>query len=183
MFRIALIAALAALLAGCVSGGGTSYSTQTYLQITDAGAGPINGSTRYSEAAFKEALPWADVRTVQMARENSTGWTLAIFRDDIQVIQLFKGSDGRVGEINGVTQHLTGPNGERIGMSLREAGVSRSSCRNGNNLWRGMAICPARRSENVTLVFAIPGYRGPFDVLPSAEDLQDAELQRIIWKP
>lgn len=180
--RFALIAALALSLAGCVSGG-SDVSTQTYLTITDAGAGPINASTRYSESALKQALPWAEVRTVQMARENSTGWTLAIFRDGIQVIQVFKGGNGNVGEINGVTPHLTGPNGERIGMSLREAGVSRSSCRVGRNLWRGMAVCPSRGSSHVTLVFAIPGYGGPFDVLPSASDLQRAELQRIIWRP
>lgn len=181
--RFALIALLAVTLAGCVSGGGTTTSTETYMTITDSGAGPINGSTRYSESALKEALPWAEVRTVQMARENRTGWTLAVFRDGIQVIQVFKGSDGRIDEINGVTQHLTGPNGERIGMTMSQAGVSRSSCRVGRNLWRGMAVCPARGSSHVTLVFAIPGYGGPFDELPSSQDLKRAELQRIIWRP
>ncbi|WP_018698589.1 DUF1131 family protein [Amorphus coralli] len=181
--RIALIAALAFVLTGCVSGGGPTYSTETYLTITESGAGPVNGSTRYSEAAIKEALPWAEVRGITAARENSTAWTLAAYRDGIMVIQLYKGSGGKIGEIHGVTQHLTGPNGERIGMSLAQAGVSRSSCRVGRNLWRGMAVCPARGADNVTLVFAIPGYRGPFDSLPSASDLKKAELQRIVWKP
>lgn len=180
--RIALIAALALSLAGCVSGDDSSMSTDTYLTITSSGAGPINGSTRYSESALKEALPWGEIRGIQTARENSTAWTLAVFRDGIQVIQVFKGSGGKVGEIHGVTQHLTGPRGERIGMSMAQAGVSRSSCRVGRNLWRGMAVCPSRGASDVTLVFAIPGYRGPFNALPSASDLKDAELQRIIWK-
>lgn len=180
--RFALIAALALSLAGCVSGGGSTSSTDTYLTITSSGAGPINGSTRYSESAIKEALPWAEVRGITSARENSTAWTLAVYRDGIQVIQVYKGSDGNIDEIHGVTQHLTGPRGERIGMTLSEAGISRSSCRVGRNLWRGMAVCPSRGASDVTLVFAIPGYRGPFDELPSASDLRDAELQRIIWK-
>tara|TARA_R110002020_G_scaffold16871_60_gene59762 strand:- start:1468 stop:2016 length:549 start_codon:yes stop_codon:yes gene_type:complete len=180
--RFALIAALALSLAGCVSGGDTSMSTDTYLTITSSGAGPVNGSTRYSEAALKEALPWGEVRGIQTARENSTAWTLAVFRDGIQVIQVFKGSNGMVGEVHGVTQHLTGPRGERIGMSMAQAGVSRSSCRVGQNLWRGMAVCPSSGASDVTLVFAIPGYRGPFDELPDASELRNAELQRIIWK-
>jgi hypothetical protein len=181
--RFALIAALALSLAGCVSSDGdATYPTETYLTITSSGAGPVNGSTRYSESALKEALPWGEVRTVQTAQENSTSWTLAVFRDGIQVIQVFKGAGGMVGEVHGVTQHLTGPRGERIGMSMAEAGVSRSSCRVGQNLWRGMAVCPSRGASDVTLVFAIPGYGGPFDELPSAGDLKDAELQRIIWK-
>ncbi len=66
-------------------------------------------------------------------------------------------------------------------MSMRQAKVRRADCRNGRKLWRGMAVCKARGTSRVTLVFAIPGFTGPFDRLPSAEELKRAELQRIVW--
>ena len=87
-----------------------------------------------------------------------------------------------VGEIHGVGEDVAGPNGEKIGMTMRQAGVSRRMCRNGKALWRGMAICKARSAGNVSLVFSIPQYEGPFDRLPSARDLKRARLQRIVWR-
>ncbi|MDN3719787.1 DUF1131 family protein [Roseibium salinum] len=85
--------------------------------------------------------------------------------------------------VHGVTHHLQGPNGERIGMTFSEVGSARSDCRVGKNLWRGMAICKSEGHPNVELVYAIPGYKGPFDQLPAENDLFDAELQRILWTP
>lgn len=174
---------LCAAVAGCVaSDADPAGALPTYVTISDAGAGGIGAGTRYGEASLKAALPGADIRGVEAARENGTGHTLAAFVDGVQVVQVFKAADGSVGEIHGVTHRLAGPNGERIGMSLRQAGLSRESCRIGRNLWRGMAVCPARRSQQVTLVFSIPGYDGPFDELPAAAVIGEAELQRIIWQ-
>jgi hypothetical protein len=181
--RLALAGALAVSLAACQAGVGVAtFSTETYLRITDSGAGELDSTTRYASASLSAALPEAEIRTVRTAIEDRTVSTLAAFADGVQVVQVFRGPDGTISEIHGVTHHLEGPNGERIGMSMAEAGVTRDSCRVGRNLWRGMAVCPARGAANVTLVFAIPGYRGPFDTLPPAQELRRAELQRIIWR-
>ncbi len=159
-----------------------TFTTETYVTIDDDGAGTVDATTRYGTASLQAALPEAEIRTIRTAVEDRTVSTLAAFEDGVQVVQFYRGPGGTVEEIHGVTHRLRGPNGERIGMSMAEAGVSRADCRVGRNLWRGMAVCPARRADRVFLVFAIPGYTGPFDELPSAEDLSRAELQRIVWR-
>lgn len=174
-------------LAGCVADvpiepvSEASVSPDTWLVITADGAGAIKSGTPYTEATLATVAPGADIRSIQTANEKSTTWTHAAFIGEVQAVQFFKGSGGVVSEMHGVAQHLAGPNGERIGMTMRQAGVRRGDCRNGVSLWRGMAVCEARRAANVSLVFSIPEYSGPFDSLASSEDLERAELQRIVW--
>lgn len=183
MMRSAL---LSLLVAGCVADAGepltsARVSSDTWITITDDGAGGVRSGTPYTDAAMSAIAPSADIRTIQTAVEDKTTWTHAAFIGEVQAVQFFKGSGNTVGEMHGVTQHLAGPNGERIGMTMAQAGVRRGNCRAGRNLWRGMAVCKARGSKHVELVFSIPGYQGPFDGLPSSEDLKSAELQRIVW--
>lgn len=157
-------------------------SNATWITITDDGAGTVRSGTPYREDAMAGIAQGADIRSIQTAVEDRTTWTHAAFIGEVQAVQFFKGAGGTVGEMHGVTQHLAGPNGERIGMTMAQARVRRRDCRNGRKLWRGMAVCRARGSDRVRLVFAIPGYEGPFDRLPSAGDLERAELQRIVWR-
>jgi hypothetical protein len=157
-------------------------SNVTLLQITDQGAGGLTADTPYSQKAIEAALPGFRAEGFQSATEDRTEWAIGAFNSDgFQVLQIFKRSNGKVREVHGVTHHLEGPNGERIGMTFSEIGTSRSDCRDGRNLWRGMAICKARGTSNVTLVYAISQYAGPFDRLPPQEELRKAALQRIIW--
>ena len=178
---------LVVALAGCVAGpaeplSAASVSSDTWLIITDDGAGSVRSGTPYNETTLATVAPGADIRSIQTAQEHKVAWTQAAFIDETQAVQFFKGGSNTVGEIHGVSQHLKGPNGERIGMTMAQAGVSRRDCRNGEDLWRGMAVCKARGSRHVQLVFSIPQYDGPFDSLASAEDLKRAELQRIVWR-
>ncbi|MEM9221107.1 MAG: DUF1131 family protein [Pseudomonadota bacterium] len=159
-----------------------SVSNDTWVVITDEGAGAVGMGTRYDETALAAVAPAAEIRSIQTAVEQSTTWTHAAFINEVQAVQFFKGPNGTVGEMHGVTQHLAGPNGERIGMTMAQAGVARRDCRNGKKLWRGMAVCKARSASHVELVFAIPQYDGPFNRLASAKDLRRAELQRIVWR-
>jgi hypothetical protein len=188
-----IVASLSSLVAGlalaaCSAAGPVEpltvadVSSETWLTITDEGAGAVRSGTPYREARLAGVAEGAEIRPIQTAREESTTWTHAAFIDDIQAVQFFKGRGNTVAEIHGVGENLTGPNGERIGMTMRQAGVARRHCRNGRALWRGMAICRARGARNVKLVFSIPGYEGPFDRLPSARDLKRARLQRIVWQ-
>lgn len=159
-------------------------SSITLLQITDERVGGITRETAYGPQAIEASLPGFTTEGIQSAVENNTEWALAAFNTDgFQVLQVFKGQDGKVRSVHGVTHHLQGPNGERIGMTLAEIGSASSDCRVGKNLWRGMAICPSEGYPNIELVYAIPGYTGPFDKLPPAEELFDAQLQRILWTP
>lgn len=183
-----LTSVLAALALSACSAAGpveplteAEVSSETWLVITDEGAGGVRTGTRYLESALAAVAEGAEIRPIQTAKEDTTTWTHAAFIDDIQAVQFFKGRGNTVAEIHGVGENLTGPNGERIGMTMRQARVSRRDCRNGRALWQGMAICRARGSRHVKLVFSIPGYEGPFDRLPSAEDLKRARLQRIVW--
>lgn len=186
--RLATAALLSLTLAGCVSGSGGSgsaglTSSKSWLTITAQGMGGITAETPYSSKSIEAALPGFSTQPIQIAVEDQTLWTTGAFYDGFQVLQVLKGKDGRIGEVHGVTHHLTGPNGERIGMTMGQIGTSQGDCRVGRNLWRGMAICAARGTPNVRLVYAVPGYEGPFDQLPQPDQLRGAILQRIIWSP
>lgn len=157
-------------------------SNVTLVQITPEGVGGITADTAYGEKSIAAALPGFTTSGTQTAEEDNTEWVVAAFNSDgFQVLQVFKGANGKVRAVHGVTHHLTGPNGERIGMTFAEIGTARSDCRDGRNLWRGMAICKAKGTDNIQLVYAIPGYDGPFDQLPPQGELRKAMLQRIIW--
>lgn len=159
-------------------------SNVTLVQITEDNVGGITPDTRYGSKSIESALPGFTTEGIQTAVENKTEWALAAFNTDgFQVLQVFKGSNGKVRSVHGVTHHLQGPNGERIGQTFSDIGTARSDCRAGKNLWRGMAICESTGHPNVELVYAIPGYQGPFDRLPPSKELFDAELQRILWTP
>lgn len=157
-------------------------SNVTLVQISEAGVGNLNGQTAYSAKAIQAALPGFTTEGLQSATENKTEWAIGAFNSDgFQVLQVFKGVDGKIREVHGVTHHLQGPNGERIGMTFAEVGSRRGDCRVGRNLWRGMAICKSRGADRVTLVYAISQYTGPFDRLPPSDQLSKAMIQRIIW--
>ncbi|MBG6158020.1 hypothetical protein IWQ52_004505 [Labrenzia sp. EL_159] len=159
-------------------------SNVTLVQITEDNVGGITPQTRYGSKAIESALPGFTTEGIQTAVENKTEWALAAFNTDgFQVLQVFKGQNGKIRSVHGVTHHLQGPNGERIGMTFSDIGTNRSKCRAGKNLWRGMAICDSTGHPNVELVYAIPGYQGPFDRLPPSKELRNAELQRILWTP
>lgn len=184
-FPVVLISVLAGACSPTLDTGPVTVartSNITLVKITDAGAGGITSETVYSEKAVAQALPGFTAEGFQSATEDRTEWAIGAFNaDGFQVLQIYKGGDGKVRAVHGVTHHLQGPNGERIGMTFAEVGTSRGDCRVGRNLWRGMAICKADGSDNVTLVYAISQYAGPFDRLPPSDQLREAAIQRIIW--
>lgn len=159
-------------------------SNVTLVQITGQGVGGINAATPYSSKAIQAALPGFTTDSIQTAVETTTENAIGAFNSDgFQVLQIFKSGDGRIRTVHGVTHHLSGPNGERIGMTFAEVGTRRSDCRIGKELWRGMAICSARGVANVQLVYAIPQFTGPWDQLPPDNQLRGAAIQRILWTP
>lgn len=153
------------------------------MQVTDQGVGGLQAETGYGPKAIATALPGYNIETIQTAGENGTQWTYAAFLDGLQMVQIFKGSGGKIGVVHGVGDAIAGPNGERLGMTFAQSALPRSACRVGKNLWRGMAICQAKNTRSVSLVFAISGYAGPFDRLPASSELDGATLQRILWSP
>ncbi len=186
--NLACAALLALLASGCVTASDNGSSPpaareESLLRISAQGVGTLTADTPYSSKTIEAVHPGFVTQPIQIAVEDHTLWTIGAFYEGFQILQVIKGKDGKIGEIHGVSPHLTGPNGERIGMSFRQVGMVRDDCRVGTNLWRGMAVCSARNTDNVTLVFAIPGYGGPFDQMPPPDELADAALQRIIWTP
>ncbi|PTW55782.1 uncharacterized protein DUF1131 [Breoghania corrubedonensis] len=188
---IVLLTAAAPLLGGCsVSGDITSFGGSvpepdpdavTLVTITATNVGPLDASTPYSTKTIEAALPGFTTQPIQMAEEDRTLWTTGVFHDGFQVLQVLKGNGGKIGEIHGVSPDIEGPNGERLGMRFDKTGIPVSRCRVGRNLWRDMAICPARGAPNVELIFAVTQYDGPFDRLPPRDELDSATLQRIVW--
>lgn len=178
-----------AMLAGCGGSMGRLVDAagapppKAVLAVTDQGIGGLGRETAYGPKAIGAAMPGYDIETIQTAGENGTQWTYAAFLDGLQMVQIFKGSGGKIGVVHGVGDAMAGPNGERLGMTFSQSGLPRSACRVGKNLWRGMAICRAANTQSVSLVFAISGYTGPFDRLPAPDDLAGATLQRILWTP
>ncbi len=160
----------------------STVPTATLLRITEAGAGPITAATPYSKAGLESLLPGYTIETVTMASENRTETALAAFSNGLQVLQILSAGGGRIAAVHGVTHHMTGPNGERIGMTFVEARQDASACRVGTGNWNGMPICTARGAPSVSLVYAVPGYESSTR-LPDQATLAEATLQRIIWTP
>lgn len=184
-FRVAW-ACLGLLAGGCataIEDTVDSIPTRTFFKITPASVGGLTPGTAYSSKAIQAKLPGYTTETITSAVESKTVSAYGVFTDGIQVLQVLRGSNGKIGAVHGVTHHLSGPNGERIGTTFGSQRISRQTCRVGRNLWRGMALCKARGGDNITLVFAISQYQGPFDRLAPDAELKTAVLQRIIWKP
>ncbi|SFM63078.1 Protein of unknown function [Pleomorphomonas diazotrophica] len=179
---------MSAALAGCsVLGSDSDFapppSRAATFRITAAGVPGLPPDTAFSKKAIEALEPGYAVSSVTMATEqNESVAALALFRDGLQVLQVLPGAGGRIGAVHGVSESLVGPNGERIGMTFREARMDRLSCREGQGNWLAMPICTARGAPNVTFVFAIPGYISAGD-LPDDATLASATLQRIIWVP
>lgn len=184
-YKVLIFLAWVSVLAGCASEiDGFAYdqaSNADIVIVTAAGVGGLSAATPFTEAAIETAIPVGDVTTVTMATEEDTHQALAVFAEGMQVIQVL-GAGGQVSEIHGVTQRVSGPNGEHIGMTFAEARPDPASCRVGTGNWVGMPICTARGAPNVHLVFALPGDRGSA-TLPAAATLGTAVLQRIVWSP
>jgi hypothetical protein len=197
ILRCSSAAALGAIVAcapteGLRSGGGAptgpafQATSDTFLQITAHGAGPIDAATPYSPKALTAQMPGYTTGPVTIGLETSTPTATVLFKEAyggrIQVLHVL-GEGGRITQIHGVTHHVVGPAGERPGMTLREAGVDPSTCRIGRDLWLGMAICRSRGAANVALTFSFQGEAAMASSLPSRDVLDTGLLQRIIWTP
>lgn len=188
-WRKTIVLAGLLMTAACTTETATSPVTEApvarghAVRFTAASAGPVTAETAYSASSLGALMPQFQIKPIETANENNTTSALAAFSNGLQVMQFLRGSNGRVGEVFGVSENIVGPNGERLGMTFRQARVSHGSCRMGGELWTDMAICPAPGTRNVFLVFAVPQYRGPLDKLPPPAELDGAELQRIVWRP
>lgn len=81
--------------------------------------------------------------------EDRTEWAIGAFNSDgFQVLQIFKRSNGKVREVHGVTHHLEGPNGERIGMTFSEIGRRAATAETGATC--GAAWPSAKRAAPAT---------------------------------
>lgn len=161
-------------------------TSDTFLQITGRGAGPIGATTSFSSKAILASMPGYTTGHVTIGLETSTPDALVLFKEAyggrIQVLHIL-GQGDRITQIHGVTHHVVGPAGERPGMSFREAGTDPSTCRIGTDLWLGMAICKSRGAPNVTLTYSFQGEAAMSSSLPSRDVLDTGMLQRIIWTP
>ncbi len=196
LMRVASLGVVMALSAGCTptqdgfkpraSAPAYSATTDTFLQITAQGAGPITAATPFSSKAITAGMPGYTTGHVTIGLETSTPDAVVLFKEEyggrIQVLHVL-GEGNRIAQIHGVTHHVVGPAGERPGQSFRETGANPSTCRAGTNLWLGMAICRSRAAPNVVLTFSFQGEAAMSTSLPPREILDTGMLQRIIWTP
>lgn len=184
-------AALPLALAGCDTPFDTfdlpAATADTYLQITATGAGPLDQTVAYGTKPIAARLPGFTTDSLLIGLERNTSAAVGVFREAhggrAQVLHVVPGPAGGIAEIHGVSRHVLGPAGERPGMSLKETGVEARSCRPGEGLWIGMAVCRSPGAANVTLVFSFRGEPPAEPRLPEARALREGELQRIIWTP
>jgi hypothetical protein len=161
--------------------------SDTYIQISADGAGPITAATPYNESAIGALLSGYTTGTVLTGMETDTTNAIALFKSgsagQVQILQIVGGPDGKIHEIHGVSNHVMGPGGEKPGMTLAQTGVDPATCRAGASLWLGMAICRSAAAANVRLLFSLHGDAKASSPLPDRADLEKGELQRIIWMP
>ncbi|MEJ8571350.1 DUF1131 family protein [Microbaculum marinum] len=152
--------------------------------ITAESAGPITPETGYSAATFRQLFPNERIDVISTADEDGVVSALTVFSDGLQVMMIIpERSGGGIKAVHGSGLAVAGPNGERLGMTFRQAGISRDSCSVGHGPWLGMAVCTARGAPNVRLVFDNGGWNGSPNELAPASSLAEGELQRIVWIP
>ncbi len=178
--------ALLPVLAACVGEdqpSATSIIPVAYT-ITAQAAGPITPDTPYSTATFRKLFPEQRIDVISTADEDGVVDALTVFSDGLQVMMVIPARGGKaVKAVHGSGLAVAGPNGERLGMSFRQAGTSRNDCNVGSGPWLGMAVCAARGASNIYLVFDNGGWNGSPNELAPASALADGKLQRIVWVP
>jgi hypothetical protein len=186
MWRRFLVAfAFAPALAGCGNDplSATSVVPVSYA-ITANSAGPVTAATPYSAATLRQLFPNERIDVIATADEDGVVNAMTVFSDGLQVMMVIPDSGGRsIKSVHGSGLAVAGPNGERLGMTFKEAGASRDTCKVGTGPWLGMAVCTERSAPNVRLVFDNGGWDGPPNELAPMSNLAAGKLQRIVWVP
>jgi hypothetical protein len=187
MFRRTLVLfALLPVLAAC--GGDEQPSATSVVPISYTisanAAGPITPDTPYSTATMRKLFPNERIDVISTADEDGIVNALTVFSDGLQVMMVIPASGGKtIKAVHGSGLAVAGPNGERLGMTFRQSGMSRDSCTVGTGPWLGMAVCTERSAPNVYLVFDNGGWNGSPNELAPASSLAEGKLQRIVWVP
>lgn len=177
---------LALMLAAC--GGEEPLSATAAVPvsyaITTESAGPITVETAYSTATLRRLFPDERIDVISTADEDGVVNALTVFSEGLQVMMVVPDKSGRkIKSVHGSGLAVAGPNGERLGMTFRQAGLNRGDCTVGTGPWLGMAVCPAPGAPNIRLVFDNGGWSGAPTELAPASSLADGKLQRIVWVP
>lgn len=191
--RVLMPAMLGLLVAACAgqqgsldtSGAISTAPASGLYTISATSAGPITPSTAYGTTTLKRLFPGKRQQSVRIADDERTFYAVAIFDDGLQTIAVEpNGSNSAIAAVHGLGPGVAGPNGERLGMTFDEVGMSPSRCRAGRGLWGGMPICTARGASNVTLVFNPgPQNAGAAGQLPARSVIGKSRIQRIVWTP
>jgi hypothetical protein len=161
----------------------TSVIPVSYTISANA-AGPITADTAYSAATMRQLFPNERIDVISTADEDGVVNALTVFSDGLQVMMIVPASGGKsIKAVHGSGLAVAGPNGERLGMTFRQSGISRNDCEVGTGPWLGMAVCTARSAPNVKLVFDNGGWNGSPNELAPASSLAEGSLQRIVWIP
>lgn len=187
MFRLYLtLFALAAALAACNGEAPPAASSviPVAYTITASAAGPIGPDTPYSTAAFRSLFPNERIDVISTADEDGVVDALTVFADGLQVMMVIPEPGGKtIKAVHGSGLAVAGPQGERLGMTFREAGMRRENCQVGSGAWAGMAVCTEPGAPNVHLIFDNGGWNGSPSELAPASALAEGKLQRIVWIP
>lgn len=186
VFRLLAVLALLPGLAACVGSeqpSATSVIPVSYT-ITAETAGPITPDTPYSAATLRKLFPNERIDVISTADEDGVVNALTVFSDGLQVMMIIPSSGSKsIKAVHGSGLAVAGPNGERLGMTFKQAGMNRGDCEVGTGPWLGMAVCPARGASNIRLVFDNGGWDGSPNELAPASSLANGKLQRIVWVP
>jgi hypothetical protein len=158
----------------------------TYFRITAEAVGPLTANTPLDAATIQRLLPSYSTETVLISQETATINATGVFAPSasgkIQILQIVAPPGGLIREIRGVGQHVSGPNGERPGMTLSETHADPATCRAGRLLWKDLIVCRSAAAANVMLTFALAADVSLNGRLPLRDVLQNAQLQQIIWQ-
>ncbi|MCB1494112.1 MAG: DUF1131 family protein [Rhodobiaceae bacterium] len=163
----------------------TAFSpSNAVFAISENAAGPITPQTPYSVETLKGLFPGFSFDTVQTMTNGTVTYLLTGFdKDGFQAFQV-EPAPGRksIASVQVVGPAGEGPHGETIGMTFVEASGRRMDCNAGSGDWTGLAIC-TRGHSNIHYIFAPEAYLGPSGKLPTGDDLLNAHLVRIVWRP
>ncbi len=154
------------------------------------GVGAIRTSTFFEAARIRELFPLADVRdaTVRISHDETMA-AILVNQSGQPLLEIDDGTsnvpgtnDPMIGQVRAIGGPVSGPHGERLGLSWRAAKVDLAECEVGVERDANTVICARPGEGSVTYQFAVPGWDSE-EMPPDSLVHRVAYIKAIIWTP
>jgi hypothetical protein len=154
------------------------------------GVGPIRARTYFEIPRIADLFPAAIVQkeTVRIAPDETTA-AITVTQGGAQLLEIDDGAenvpgtnDPMIGSVRAIGGPVTGPHGERLGMTWRAAKMDLSECEVGVERDANTVICARPGEGAVMYQFAVTGWDSE-EMPPDSALFRGGYIKAIIWTP